>query len=94
MIRSGRWSRVRAAFQLAAWLFFVALVIALRDPVEREALFGIVPLLSAHLGLATSLAARQLLSAFWPALVRPVLLRMDLSHGRDDRRDGPCRAAR
>lgn len=79
MIRSGRWSRVRAAFQIIAWLFFVALVIALRDPVEREALFGIVPLLSAHLGLATSLAARQLLSAFWPALV---VLALTLAFGR------------
>ncbi len=63
-----RWFHIRAAAQLACWAFFIALLFATRDPVEGGYLYGLFPRLSIHLGLATSLSVRAVLTAFLPAL--------------------------
>ncbi|TAL39658.1 MAG: 4Fe-4S dicluster domain-containing protein [Spirochaetes bacterium] len=62
------WSTLRAAAQLSVWLAFIALIVATRDPVESGGWYTVFPRLSAHLGIATSLAAGRLVDAFLPAL--------------------------
>ncbi len=65
--------------QCACWLSFVAILVATRDPIGDGYLYGIFPRLSLHLGIATSLASRQFLSAFLPALA---VLALSLGIGR------------
>ncbi len=74
-----RWFRIRAAVQVCCWLSFVAILVATRDPIVDGYLYGIFPRLSLHLGIATSLASRQFLSAFLPALA---ILALSLGIGR------------
>jgi MauM/NapG family ferredoxin protein len=74
-----RWFRIRSAVQVCCWLSFVAILVATRDPIGDGYLYGIFPRLSLHLGIATSLASRQFLSAFLPALA---ILALSLGIGR------------
>lgn len=68
-MNSPRWSTVRAAVQCAAWVAFIALLIATRDPLPAGGASDIVPQMSVHLGIAASLSARTVLSAFLPGAI-------------------------
>ncbi len=74
-----RWFYIRAAIQLCCWLAFVALLISMRDPIEEGYLYGLFIRLSLHLGIATSITAGAVLTAFLPALA---VLALSLAFGR------------
>lgn len=74
-----RWFHIRAAAQLACWVFFIALLVAAKDPVEDGYIYGLFPRLSLHLGIATSLSVREILTAFLPALA---LVALTIAFGR------------
>jgi MauM/NapG family ferredoxin protein len=68
-MRKSYWSTVRALSQLLFWLIFITLLIYTRDPIEDASVYNILPRLSIHLGIASSLAAQRILDAFYPALI-------------------------
>ncbi len=74
-----RWFYIRAAVQLCFWLAFVALLVSTRDPIEDGYLYGLFPRLSLHLGITASISARQVLTAFLPAIA---VLALTLAFGR------------
>ncbi|HDP80918.1 MAG TPA: 4Fe-4S binding protein [Spirochaetes bacterium] len=78
-MKSPRWYRLRGAVQLLFWFFFIIVLIYTRNPLEKNPFADLYPRLSPHLGAAASLAAGELMGAFWPALV---LLIVTLAAGR------------
>ncbi len=73
------WFKVRGALQALAWLLFIWVLIYTRDPLEGNPFYNLFPRLSIHLGIGASLAARKLITAFFPALL---LLGLTLLLGR------------
>ncbi len=69
MVKNKRWSGTRAAGQLIFWLLFITILINTRDPISDPFIYNLLPKLSIHLGITSSLVAGKLLDSFFISLV-------------------------
>ncbi len=69
MFKTEKWSKIRAGGQIVFWLLFIAILINTRDPINDPFIYNLLPRLSIHLGLATSLAAGKLLDSFFLSFI-------------------------
>ncbi len=68
-MRNPRWTKVRAASQLAFWTIFILMIIRMRFPMEDTAPYQLILRISAHLGISASIGAGTFLWSFIPGFI-------------------------
>ncbi len=68
-MKSGRWSKARAWGQLFFWLSFIVILINTRDPIENSFIYNLLPKLSIHLGIVSSIAGRKIIDSLYISVI-------------------------
>ncbi len=72
-MRKPLWSKIRAFAQLLFWLLFITILIYTRDPIDNPFIYNLIPKLSVHLGIVSSIAGRKLIGSLYISIILLVL---------------------